>query len=159
MKQNGKKTQQKESSLVECDSDTDVLSSTTIDTENVDENQHQLDNSSCISVDEITLSSGQEKKSVDDVALASEEQEQPVNKIRATRKRRLRPEDERTLNILAKKFRSEQNGMKCQVPMRQTKPITCSKPSNLKRHLSNAHKEIFASLFPNEVIKKKQSVN
>lgn len=77
-------------------------------------------------------------------------------KTRAPKKRKLRPEDERTLKILSEKFRDGQDGAVCQVPS-CSKTMKCNKPSNLKRHLSKLHPNIYANLFPHEVSEKKQN--
>lgn len=98
----------------------------------------------------------QEQQSSEHDGPPAKKPKQVDQKTRAPRKRRLRPEDERTLQILSEKFRSDQNGMVCQVANCNAKPIQCSKPSNLKRHLSNVHPKVYVKLFPNEVSKKKQ---
>lgn len=77
-------------------------------------------------------------------------------KTRAPKKRKLRPEDERTLKILSEKFRDGQNGAVCQVPS-CSKTMTCTKPSNLKRQISKLHPKLYANLFPHEVSEKKQN--
>lgn len=79
---------------------------------------------------------------------------QNVAKKTKPRKRKLRPEDERTLEILAEKFRKDQTGMVCQVNSCRSKPLLSTKPSNLKRHLSQRHPKEYANLFPNEVSRK-----
>lgn len=75
----------------------------------------------------------------------------------APKKRKLRPEDQRTLQILSEKFKHDRNGMKCQVANCNSKPMQCSKTSNLKRHLSHVHPKEFAYLFPNEVSSQKRA--
>lgn len=80
-----------------------------------------------------------------------------VAKNKAPRKRKLRPEDERTLQILSEKFISEQNGAVCRIPSCKSKPMKCSKPANLKRHLYQLHPQVFADLFPHEVSAKKKA--
>lgn len=72
------------------------------------------------------------------------------------KKRRLRPEDERALNILAEKFRHTDQGVVCQVT-NCSAPLTCIKPSNLKRHLCKMHPKLYNHLFPNEVSSKKRA--
>lgn len=78
-------------------------------------------------------------------------------KKRAAPNRKLRPEDERTLKILTEKFRAEKTGMVCQVEKCTSKPMQCSKTSNLKRHLSTRHPNEYKKLFPHEIDSKKQA--
>lgn len=78
-------------------------------------------------------------------------------KKRAARNRKFRPEDERTLKIITEKFRAEKTGMVCQVEKCTSKPMQCSKTSNLKRHLSMRHPHEYKKLFPHEVDSKKQA--
>lgn len=82
---------------------------------------------------------------------------QVLAKKRKPQKRKLRPEDERTLQILAEKFHRDQNGAICQVDSCTSKPMKSTKSSNLKRHLCSVHPKVYASLFPHEVDKKKQT--
>lgn len=77
-------------------------------------------------------------------------------KNKAPRKRILRPEDERTLKILSEKFRKEESGIVCRVPNCKSKPFHSSKPSNMKRHLSQVHSDLYSKLFPHEVNYKKR---
>lgn len=80
----------------------------------------------------------------------------PVKK-RKPQKRKLRPEDERTLEILAQKFHRDHNGAICKVDSCTSRPLKSTKRSNLKRHLSTVHPKVYASLFPHEIDKKKQT--
>lgn len=78
-------------------------------------------------------------------------------KSQMPKKRKLRPEDERTLKILTEKFRTnENNAAVCQVKHCRYKPMQSTKPSNLKRHLSQMHPETYKELFPHDVSKEKQ---
>lgn len=73
------------------------------------------------------------------------------------RQPKLRPEDERTLKILAEKFKLDQNGeMECQVEKCKSS-LKCHKASNLKRHMSQVHPDVFAKMFPNEISNRKQA--
>lgn len=72
------------------------------------------------------------------------------------KQRKLRPEDENTLKILWEKFQNSQDGAVCQVDSCKSNPLKSSKPSNLKRHLSQVHPKVYESLFPIEVSRKKQ---
>lgn len=77
----------------------------------------------------------------------------PPKKTRSNtvRKPKFRPEDERTMKILAEKFQLAQNGeMQCQVNECRSS-LKCTKPSNLKRHISQVHPTVYSELFPNEV--------
>lgn len=81
-----------------------------------------------------------------------------VTKVPIPRKRKLRPEDQRTLEILAEKFRSDQSGAQiCQVPNCKSKPLVSDKPSNLKRHLAALHPVLYEDLFPHEVSNKRKA--
>lgn len=63
----------------------------------------------------------------------------------------MRPEDERTLQLLAEKFRLDSNGqMECQVDECNSS-LKSTKPANLKRHISQVHPNVYSQLFPNEV--------
>lgn len=86
--------------------------------------------------------------------------EKKIKKVAANKgpmKRTLRPDDERTLKILAEKFCTDQGKAVCQVPECSTKPMKCTKSSNLKRHLSIVHPKVYANLFPHEVSAQKHS--
>lgn len=86
----------------------------------------------------------------------SENEVPPVKKKkRQPRKRNLRPEDQRTLQILKEKFRFDEGKYKCNVEHCHKK-LDCGKPSNLKRHLSR-HKKLYTQLFPNEVNARKRA--
>lgn len=78
-------------------------------------------------------------------------------KQRAPRKRKLRPEDERTLNILSEKFYRDQNGARCQIPNCKSKQLKSTKTANLKRHIMQVHPNTYAKIFPNEVSAKVQA--
>lgn len=74
-----------------------------------------------------------------------------ATKPRAARQPKLRPEDERTMKILAEKFHLDQNGgMQCQEDG-CTSSLHTAKPANLKRHIAQVHPKMFTMLFPNEV--------
>lgn len=78
-------------------------------------------------------------------------------KSQMPKKRKLRPEDERTLKLLTEKFRTnENNAAVCQIKHCRSKPMQSTKPSNLKRHLSQMHPETYKELFPHDVSKEKQ---
>lgn len=87
----------------------------------------------------------------------TEMEKQVPNKQRAPRKRKLRPEDERTLKLLTEKFHCVENGAKCQLPNCKSKPLKSLKTSNLKRHILQVHPKDFATIFPNEVSSKKRA--
>lgn len=70
------------------------------------------------------------------------------------KKRNMRPEDVRILEILSEKFRCDSAGAACQVESCTSKPMQCTRPSNLKRHLSQRHPKVFANLFPGETCQK-----
>lgn len=72
------------------------------------------------------------------------------------RRRNLRPEDQRTLKILSEKFRFDQGNYECQVGNCHKK-LECGKQSNLKRHLSNVHQQLYRTLFPHEISAKKHA--
>lgn len=153
------KTRKKHTEMSDSDFDADILSSTTLNAENIDRNRRRKRSESIISIVEQSQSTQntiQESISPEQDAPPAKKPKQTANKIRAPRTRKLRPEDERTLKILSEKFRNEQNGMKCQVKDCDSKALQCSKPSNLKRHLVVKHPKIYGQLFPNEVSKKKQ---
>lgn len=76
---------------------------------------------------------------------------------RQPRKRNLRAEDERTLEILEGKFRCDAAGAKCQIESCNSDALKCMRPSNLKRHLMQRHPKEFSNLFPNEVNHKKRA--
>lgn len=159
MKSNDKNTKQKDSSDPDFDFADEILSSTTVNTENMNGNRRKRQSVSIVSVDADTLSSRdsiEELISPDRDEPPSKKQKRATKTVRAQRKRKLRPEDQRVLQILEEKFRNDQNGMKCQIADCPSKPLQCSKPSNLKRHLSVIHPKVFEQLFPNEVNKKKQ---
>lgn len=115
--------------------------------------QKRSEESTCVTSDADNIS----KDSAMDVSPQRKtEQAAAAPKKKIPRKRPLRPEDQRTLNILNEKFQSTNHGVLCQVD-KCTKTMKSAKPSNLKRHLSNVHPKTFANLFPNEINKKKQA--
>lgn len=69
----------------------------------------------------------------------------------------MRPEDARTLQILAEKFRCDSAGAACQIETCTSQPLKCVRPSNLKRHLLQEHPKEFDNLFPNETDQKKRA--
>lgn len=147
----------KNQSNLSADFDSDVLSSTGLNVskspkqseENVNR-QRDIDHSAG---DGSTTQHSNHDSEFEEPPQKKKKQEKP----RAPRKRKLRPEDQRTLKILSEKFKNDQNGMKCQVENCASKPIQCAKTSNLKRHLSQVHPEVYAQLFPNEISSKKQA--
>lgn len=76
---------------------------------------------------------------------------------KVSKRRKISPEDERTLQILAEKFRTDENGASCQVHHCKSKHLKSTKPSNLKRHIEQVHPEEHSNLFPHEVNVKKQT--
>lgn len=155
-KSNGKRNaQQSNSSDADFDFDGRVLCSTPVRTANVENNRRRSD--SCIVIDETSLSSTLPKSGDNDALTTAKTQRETGRIRRAPRTRKLRPEDERTLKILAEKFQSAQHGMVCQIPDCRSKPIQCSKPANLKRHLSQIHPKVYNTLFPNELSHKHQT--
>lgn len=76
---------------------------------------------------------------------------------KVSKRRKISPEDERTLQILAEKFRTDENGASCQVHHCKSKHLKSTKPSNLKRHIEQVHPEEYSNLFPHEVNVKKQT--
>lgn len=93
--------------------------------------------------------------STDDAPIPSKKIKIAVKK-RET-KRKLRPEDQRALQILSEKFRNEENGVKCLVEKCNSDTLKCGKPSNLKRHLSQRHPKLYENLFPQENNSKKRA--
>lgn len=80
------------------------------------------------------------------------------NKVtKVPKRRKISPEDERTLQILTEKFRTDENGASCQVQHCKSKHLKSTKPSNLKRHIEQVHPEVYSNLFPHEVNIKKQT--
>lgn len=95
--------------------------------------------------------------STDDLDLTPPPKKKRVDTKNAKlRKRNLRPEDERTLQILSEKFQSDQNGAVCKVDCCRSNTLKSTKPSNLKRHLQQVHPKEYEQLFPQEVSRKKQ---
>lgn len=72
------------------------------------------------------------------------------------RKRKLRPEDQRTLQILMEKFKFTEHGASCEVPSCQSN-LKTTRPANLKRHLAQVHPQLYANLFPHEMDSKKMA--
>lgn len=139
------------------DFDTDILSSTTLNNEISSEQaqkstRRRKRGEDYTPIDSISENSSQ--NSTTDIPPQKKAKTAPVPKKK--RERRLRPDDQRALNILCDKFRSTSKGALCQVD-NCSKTMKSVKPSNLKRHLSNVHPEVFARLFPNLVNKKKQA--
>lgn len=135
------------------DLDASILSSTTVISKSNGQNRRRQRSQSVLLVGE------QSQNSIQESICSPPPTKKPkktTGKVQAPRTRKLRPEDERTMKILSEKFQSHENGMKCQIKDCQTKPLQCAKPSNLKRHLNDKHREMYQQLFPNEVSKKKQ---
>lgn len=136
--------------------DAGILSSTALNDETQSEQSpkslsHRIESEDSISV--LTVNST--KDPATNVPTQRKKQS-TVPKPKVPRKRRLRPEDQRALNILSEKFRSAGDGMLYQIE-NCAKKMKSAKPSNLKRHLSNVHPKEYANLFPNEVNRKKQA--
>lgn len=136
-----------------------MLSSTTLSTEtSSQENQQNTANrrqstanmSNSVSIVELSNDVSAEAPPV-------KKKKNETEKKTVQRKRKLRPEDERALQILAEKFRCDSNGAVCQVDLCTSKPMKSMRPANLKRHLFQKHPNEYANLFPNEVNRKKQA--
>lgn len=140
------------------DSDDDILSSTTLNMQNTKSTRRRRQNTSIISVDEqLQISIHEISSSVHEAPPSKKaKQAAKIPRQRAPRQRKLRAEDQRTLEILTEKFRSDKNGMKCQIPDCTSNALKCPKPSNLKRHINDMHPKDFKLLFPYEVNKKIQ---
>lgn len=134
------------------DSDTETIFSSTALNESNDNCKRRSATDSCIVLSEEHISTvcGDEPP--------NKKKKTTAAKVPVPRKRKLRPEDQRTLEILAEKFRSDQCGAKvCQVPNCKSKPLASDKPSNLKRHLAALHPVLYEDLFPHEVSNKKKA--
>lgn len=102
-KSNGKKNaQQNNLSDADIEFDCSVLSSTAVNTENTESNMQ--DSNSHIVVNDTPPSLTQESEAGDDPESQTQVQKQTAKTNRAPRKRKLRPEEERTLKILAEKL-------------------------------------------------------
>lgn len=127
-------------------SNVEMLSSTTIDTEPPAQETQDISNSDSLEVlDDIPV-----------VAVPQKKRKKETEKKRVPKKRNLRPEDERILKVLTEKFRCDSTGAKCQLESCTSKPMKCTRPANLKRHLSQRHPNEYANIFPNEINHRKQ---
>lgn len=150
--------QQSNESVASFASVSDVLSSTTINltkstekSPNVNRRRKSDDSSSFLNiVSDVDTSNG-------NFIQEPPKKKQKTAAKQAPRKRKLRPEDQRTLKILAEKFKADKDGMKCQVDKCKSKSIQCTKTANLKRHILQVHPEVFAQLFPHEINSKKRA--
>lgn len=133
------------STILDFSSDAEVLSSTTLSPSQ--ENQQSAEN----------LSDSVHVVENDVLAEAPPPKRRKKEAEIKSRKRKLRPEDERALQILAEKFHCDSNGAVCQVNSCTSKPMKSTRPANLKRHLFQRHPNEYANLFPNEVNRKKQA--
>lgn len=136
------------------ESELDILSSTILDGDNLQDNAHTLRRRFS---EEFLCIVSTDDTSANEPNSENEPLPPKKSKAWAPRKQKLRPEDARTLEVLSEKFKAHENGIKCLVDKCSSKVLQCSKPSNLKRHLAQRHRSVFASLFPNEIDTKKHA--